>query len=150
MKSYFLSHLTAHITGTHCPILHEPPPEHNFIFVPEDGSALTLLQSNYNKIEQITTPIQQHTRNTIHLISDYSIYNPNLPAVIKAHPKFGDGRQLFVDGFLDDEVLHNNLPIFTITDNFGRKVFQVKINPDPGVQSITCTSELNSVKCSRF
>ena len=50
MKSYFLSHHTAHITGTHCPILHEPPPEHNFIFVPEDGSALTLLQSSYDEI----------------------------------------------------------------------------------------------------
>ena len=34
------------LAGTHCPILHEPPPEHNFIFVPENGSALTLLQSN--------------------------------------------------------------------------------------------------------
>ena len=56
----------------------------------------------------------------------------------------------YVDGFLDDNVLHNNLPIFTITDNFGRKVFQVKINPDPGVQSITCTSELNSVNKSTF
>ena len=86
----------------------------------------------------------------IDIVSDYSIYNPNLPAAIKAHPKFGDGRQLFVDGFLDEVVSHNNLPIFTIRDNFGRKVFQVKINPDPGVQSITCTSELNSVNKSTF
>ena len=30
---------------THCPIIHQPPLEHNFVFTPENGSSLTLLQS---------------------------------------------------------------------------------------------------------
>ena len=84
------------------------------------------------------------------IVSDYSIYDPQLPAVITAHPKFGDGRQFFVDGFLDEVVLYNNRPVFTITDNFGREVFKVNINPDPRVQSITCTSALNSVRQSNI
>ena len=86
------------------------------------------------------------TCNTIYLIADYSIYSPNLPAAITAHPNFGDGRQFFVDGFLNENVAPTNLPIFTITDSLGRKVFKVKLNPDPDVQSITCSSELNSVR----
>ena len=132
------------ITGTHCPILHEPPPEHNFLFLPEEGSALTLLQSNLDN--NILCKFLHHVIPPIDIVSDYSIYDPQLPSVIKAHPKFGESRQLFVDGFLDEVVLHNNRPIFTITDNFGREVFKVNINPDPRVQSITCTSELNSVR----
>ena len=85
------------------------------------------------------------THNTIHVISDYSIYSPNLPVAVKAHPNFGYGRQFFVDGFLNEVVHPTNLPIFTITDSTGRKVFKVKLNPNPDVQSITCTSELNLV-----
>ena len=82
----------------------------------------------------------------INIIADFSIYNPNLPTAIKVHPKFGNGRQFFVDGFLNDTVSPRNLPIFTIVDILGREVFRVKLNPDPDIQSITCTSELNSVK----
>ena len=82
----------------------------------------------------------------ISLISDFSTYNATLPTSIRTHPKFGDGRQFFVDGFLDDVVSPSNPPVFTIMDSLGREVFRVKVNPRPEVQSITCTSELNSVK----
>ena len=82
----------------------------------------------------------------INLFADFSIYSPTLPTTIRAHPKLGDGRQFFVDGFLNDVVSPMNPPIFTITDSLGREVFKIKLNPHPDIQSITCTSELNSVK----
>ena len=65
---------------------------------------------------------------------------------INVHPKFGDTRQFFVDGFLGEQLLATNPPTFIIMDSLGRQVFKVKLNPHPNVQSITCTSELNSVK----
>ena len=43
--------LISSIAGTHCPVIHEPPLEHNFIFTPENSSALTLLQSKINNTD---------------------------------------------------------------------------------------------------
>ena len=69
-----------------------------------------------------------------------------MPSTIDVHPKFGDSRQFLVDGFLGEQLSPTNPPTFSIVDNLGRQVFKVKLNPDPNIQSITCTSELNSVK----
>ena len=89
---------------------------------------------------------------------------------IQTHEDFGEDRHLYVDGFIKRpeegwqvqnliscscwltkqlaKYLHrtsDNQPKFTITDALGRKVLEITLDPAEAEQTVTITSELNSV-----
>ena len=62
---------------------------------------------------------------------------------IKVHPDFPDKRQFYVDGYLATRKWNDNLPQFTITDVFGRRVLHVKV--DPQNNKVVVSSQINYV-----
>ena len=98
-----------------CPVVPEPPPSSNLLFMPANGSSLTLL-------------------------SNYSIYGTT-EDTFAVHPGFMKDRKFLVDGYIADDVNVTHPPSFELRDDLGRIAFMGVF--DVRDQDITMTSDWN-------
>ena len=60
---------------------------------------------------------------------DFATYSPELPKTIDIHPYFGSTLDLILDAIIDDDVEKTSLPSLVLTDDHGRVVISVQIDP---------------------